>query len=61
MTRREIIKKLTEAGFSFREGGEHTGVYDSHGKFRTTLPRHKGDVPPGMVRSIEKLTGVKLR
>lgn len=60
MKRKDILKKLTVAGFTFQEGGSHTKVYDRDGVFRATIGRHT-DIPEVVVRKIEKQTGVTLR
>ena len=60
MKRKDILKKLREAGFTFQEGGEHTKAYDASGTYRTTIGRHT-EIPEFTVRLIERQTGVKLR
>jgi hypothetical protein len=60
MKRRDILKKLADAGFTFEEGGNHTKAFDGAGVFRTTIGRHI-DIPEIIVRKIEKQTGVTLR
>lgn len=60
MKRKDILKKLREAGFTFQEGGEHTKAYDASGAYRATIGRHT-EIPEFTVRLIEKQTGVKLR
>ena len=60
MKRKDILKKLREAGFTFQEGGEHTKAYDASGAYRTTIGRQT-EIPEFTVRLIEKQTGVKLR
>ena len=60
MKRKDIIKKLRQAGFTFKEGGGHTKAYDPAGKFKTTIPRHN-EINEDLARAIEKQTGVKLR
>ena len=59
MKRKEILKKLAEAGFTFTEGGEHTKAYDSEGIYRAPVGRHT-EIPDRIVKKIEKQTGVKL-
>jgi predicted RNA binding protein YcfA (HicA-like mRNA interferase family) len=58
--RKDIIKKLRQAGFTFKEGGVHTKAYDAEDRFRTTIPRH-AEINDDLVRAIEKQTGVTLR
>ncbi len=59
MKRKEILKKLREAGFTFKEGGEHTRAYDADGNYRCPIGRHT-EIAERIVRKIEKQTGVKL-
>ena len=59
MKRRDILKKLAEAGFTFKEGDSHTKVFDEKGTFRSVLGRHR-EIPEWTVMQIEKQTGVKL-
>lgn len=40
MKRKDIMKRLKEAGCTFSEGGEHTLVY-KNGRMITQVPRHK--------------------
>ena len=58
--RKDIIKKLRQASFTFKEGGGHTKVYDAKGIFRTTIPRHT-QINEDLVIAIEKQTGATLR
>ena len=58
--RKDILKKLRQAGFTFQEGGGHTKAYDAEGKYKTTIPRHN-EIGEDLTRAIEKQTGVKLR
>lgn len=60
MKRKDILKKLEEAGFTFTEGGNHTKAYDSSGNDRTAIPRHM-EVKKWTVNMIERQTGVKLQ
>ena len=57
--RKDIIKKLRQAGFTFKEGGGHTKAYDATGRYKTTIPRHT-EINEGLAEAIEKQTGVKL-
>lgn len=59
MKRKDIIKKLREAGFTFREGGNHTRAYDAQGNYRCPIGRHI-EIADCIVRKIEKQTGVSL-
>jgi predicted RNA binding protein YcfA (HicA-like mRNA interferase family) len=58
--RKDILKKLLEAGFTFKEGGEHTKAYDRNGIYRAPIGRHT-EISERIVDKIEKQTGVKLR
>lgn len=60
MKRKDILQKLAEAGFTFKEGGSHTKVYDSEGRYRAPIGRHT-EISERIVKKIEKQTGVKLR
>lgn len=59
MKRKDILKKLAEAGFTFEEGANHTKAKRADGKW-TMIGRHT-EVPEKTVWQIEKQTGVKLR
>lgn len=37
MKRKEILRKLEEAGFILKEGGSHTKVYDKNGKYVSVI------------------------
>lgn len=58
MKRRDIMKKLSEAGLTFKEGGSHTVVY-REGRKVSVISRQR-DIALPIVRQIEKQTGVKL-
>ena len=58
MKRRDIIRKLEQAGFIALEGGNHTKLQHPDGR-RTIVGRH-GEIPSGTVRAIEKQTKVRL-
>lgn len=57
--RKDIIKRLAEAGFTFEEGGNHTKAYDPQGNFRAPIGRHT-EISERIVKNIEKQTGVNL-
>ena len=59
MKRREIIKKLEAAGYTFEEGGNHTRIIKG-GKRVSVLSRQR-EIAEVMVIVIEKQTGVQLR
>lgn len=58
MKRKDILKKLAEAGFIFEEGANHTKAKGPDGKV-TFIGRHT-EIPNPTVKSIERQTGVKL-
>lgn len=58
MKRRDLVKKLREAGFELREGANHTLVYRD-GKRVSLIGRHR-EIEPPVIRAIEKQTGLKL-
>ena len=60
MKRKDILQKLAEAGFTFREGGDHTRAYDPQGVFRTVIGRHT-ELDERIVKKIEKQSGVKMK
>ena len=59
MKRKDIIKKLTKAGFVASEGANHTKMSHPDGRW-TVIGRH-AEIPSGTVRMIERQTGIKLR
>ena len=59
MKRRDVLQILDAAGFTFKEGGDHTKVYRA-GRLVTTVPRHR-EVNELTVGNIEKRTGIRLR
>ena len=58
MTKREIEKLLKKAGFTKNSGGRHD-IWKKSGYPPIPVPRHKGDIPKGTVRSIMKAAGIK--
>ncbi len=59
MKRKDILKKLREAGFTLQEGGNHTLVFNAEGKRVSIVARHT-EIVAKTVRQIEKQTGIKL-
>jgi predicted RNA binding protein YcfA (HicA-like mRNA interferase family) len=57
--RRDIIKRLREAGCEFEEGGNHTIVL-LDGRKITVLSR-QNEIAEPIVRQIERQSGIKLR
>lgn len=58
MKRTEIIRKLVKAGFTIKEGANHTKIYKD-GAFKSVVGRHK-EISPDKVKQIEDQTGIKL-
>lgn len=58
MKRKDILKKLRQAGRTFEEGSNHTKVYKD-GVFQATVGRHN-EINERIVERIESQTGVKL-
>lgn len=57
MKRKDLLKKLKAAGFQFREGSEHTRVYQGDALI-TTVPRHT-EVNEITAKKILKDAGLK--
>jgi agmatinase len=60
VTVKELINKLKDAGWTFREGGNHTVGISPDGARKTVFNRRPQDVGPETLRSLERQTGVKL-
>lgn len=60
MKREEILRRLRELGFLFKEGANHTKILDADGNYRSALGRH-AEIDERMVDRIGKQLGVKLR
>ena len=58
MTKREIEKILKAAGFVKHSGGRHD-IWTKKGFPSIPVPRHKGDIAKGTVKSILKFAGIK--
>lgn len=59
MKRKDILKKLADAGYTFEEGANHTKAYDRDGNYKTAIGRHV-EIPERIAKKIQKQTGVKL-
>ena len=59
MKRKFLMAKLAEAGFTFKEGGNHTKAYKD-GVYVTAVPRHT-EIPERMVERIARQTNLKLK
>lgn len=60
MNAREVIKRLEKAGFVNKGGTNHDKLVHPDGR-KTVVYRHKGDIPAGTLRAIERQSGVSLR
>lgn len=58
MTKYELEKMLRKAGFMLRAGGKHD-IWIKIGFPPIPVPRHKGDIPRGTVKSILKAAGLE--
>ncbi|HBG35047.1 MAG: hypothetical protein A2X70_01805 [Alphaproteobacteria bacterium GWC2_42_16] len=58
MTKHELEKLLKNKGFEKRSGGKHD-IWIKKGFPPISVPRHKGDIPLGTLRSIQKAAGLK--
>lgn len=62
MHSREIIKRLTKAGFvKVGQAGSHVQMKHPDRAGRVTIPHPRKDMPIGTLKSIEKQSGVRLR
>jgi predicted RNA binding protein YcfA (HicA-like mRNA interferase family) len=52
-TKKKLEKLLKKAGFKRRSGGKHD-IWIKKGFPPIPVPRHKGDIPAGTIRSIIK-------
>ena len=58
MKRKDILKKLRDAGFTFVEGGNHTRTLKD-GRYVTVVGRHN-EIDDRMVKVIERQTGIRI-
>lgn len=56
MKRRDLIKKLVNAGFTLIRNGSNHDVYQC-GSVTEPIPRHS-EIPEGLARSILKRNGI---
>lgn len=55
MTAIEVTRKLHKLGATkVRQVGSHARFVSPNGKCFTTVPMHRGDIPLGTLRAIEK-------
>ncbi|MDR3148919.1 MAG: type II toxin-antitoxin system HicA family toxin [Oscillospiraceae bacterium] len=60
MTRREVDKKLKDAGWIIEHGSKHDKAYHpSNPGNVVTLPRHRDDIPIGTLKQILTKAGLK--
>jgi len=60
MIKRELEKLLRKAGFIKHSGGKHD-IWIKSGFPPIPVPRHKGDIPKGTLKSIIKNAGLEVR
>lgn len=53
MRRKDLLKRLAEAGFTFVEGINHTKAYDARGCYKAAIGRH-AEIAERIVKKIEK-------
>ena len=58
MTKHQLEKLLKNKGFAKRSGGKHD-IWIKKGFPPIPVPRHKGDIPHGTLRSIKNAAGLK--
>lgn len=62
MDSKEVIKALTKAGWiRDRQSGSHVTFKHPDQPLLVTVPHPRRDMPIGLVRSIEKISGLTLR
>lgn len=62
MDSKEVIKRLTKAGWvKDRQVGSHATFKHPDQPLLVTVPHPKRDLPIGILRSIEKISGLTLR
>lgn len=59
MKRRELVDGILKAGFICTPAKRHDKFEHPDGRV-TFVPRHAKDVPIGLIKAIEKQTGLKL-
>jgi len=59
MTAHELIKRLEKAGFVNKGGRNHDKLAHPDGRV-TVVHRHKGDIPFGTLKAIERQTKIKI-
>ena len=62
MRSREVLKRLKRAGWQeVRQSGSHKHLRHRDHPGTVTVPHPKSDLPIGMLKSIERQSGLKLR
>jgi predicted RNA binding protein YcfA (HicA-like mRNA interferase family) len=57
VTAREVINRLRREGWAEREGkGSHV-IFSKSDRVNISVPRHPGDLKPGVLRSIARAAG----
>jgi predicted RNA binding protein YcfA (HicA-like mRNA interferase family) len=57
VTAREVMNRLRREGWSERAGkGSHV-IFSKPGQRNVSVPRHPGDLKPGVLRSIARAAG----
>lgn len=60
-TRDDVVRLLERSGYQLRRHGAKHDVFDRDGAPRpVTVPRHRGDLSAGTVRSICRQIGISL-
>lgn len=57
MTAREVMNRLRREGWAERQGKGSHAVFSKPGQFNVIVPRHSGDLKPGVLRSIARAAG----
>ena len=58
MTAKEVIKRLKAEGWEEREGRRHQNFsHPEKPESLVSVPRHKGDLPIGTLRNIDRQAG----
>jgi predicted RNA binding protein YcfA (HicA-like mRNA interferase family) len=57
VTAREIMQRLRREGWAEREGKDSHAIFTRPGRRNISVPRHRGDLKPGLLRSIARAAG----
>lgn len=58
MTKLELERKFRKAGWTIEHGASHDKAVSSDKSVKIPIPRHKGDLPKGLVMRILKDAGL---